>query len=154
MLILCFFGKQVRNQIIGKRGTYVTLSLRRFMPSTGEFSHVFETRIQRELHPAPLSPGHSSARDDQSAGPRQGPIINQMHENVDTRGTAQPLDPSSVSLPMLAQGLVCCWAPRWFFLSRVVQSIANGTGGIGIQLMDIDQVLMVRSLDHGGPAER
>ena len=100
MLVILFHflpNTQVRNQIIGKRGTYVTLSLRRFIPSTGETSHVFETRVQRELHPAPVSPGHSG-RDDHSAGPRQGPVINQMHDNVDMRGTAQPYlsEPSAV----------------------------------------------------------
>jgi hypothetical protein len=61
------------------------------MPSTGDLSHVFETRVQRELHPAPVSPSHST-REDQSAGPRQGPIIGPMHDNAalaEIRGTSQ-----------------------------------------------------------------
>jgi hypothetical protein len=100
---------QVRNQIIGKRGTYVTLSLRRFMPSTGDLSHIFETRVQRELHPAPVSPGHST-REDQSAGPRQGPIIVPMHDNAalaEIRGTTQPIVADTSAVRMVSDMIPC-----------------------------------------------
>jgi hypothetical protein len=36
----------------------------------------------------------------------------------------------------------------------IAQISSNGLGTIGIQLVEIDQVLMVRELDRGGPAER
>ncbi len=40
---------QVRVSIIGPRGSSVVLHLRRFMPNTGDFSHVFRTRIRRDF---------------------------------------------------------------------------------------------------------
>ncbi len=36
-------------RITGPRGSSVVLHLRRFMPNTGDFSHVFRTRIHRNF---------------------------------------------------------------------------------------------------------
>jgi hypothetical protein len=62
------------------------------MPSTGWLSHAFETRVQRDLHPLPVSQGNLSHKH-QSGGPLQGSIFGPLHAaaaRADIRETAQP----------------------------------------------------------------
>jgi hypothetical protein len=152
-------------RITGPRGSSVVLHLRRFMPNTGDFSHVFRTRIRRDF---PLQStttvqrgsaipirtrdvsmsrhdNSSSFVDSHFPGPSDSNIFADSHADFDVSNQS-----AHVSKVQLARLVVMQFSILTIFY--IFQN--EGECGVGIELVGFDQVLMIRDVTNGGPANR
>ena len=165
---------QVRNMIVGRRGTSVCISLRRLIhdPRSGDtLSPVFDVSIAREPPRQAMNP-QVPAGSPKAGMPASGymPLRQSLPPGMDQHG---PASGEAFSPPSAANGMAQAVAPQ--MLQAELQQQAgesdapaktpedvqvelpagfDGICGVGINVLEFDGAIIIQKVWPGGPAAR